>query len=304
MLVDPEHLPDPRQLAERPDDTGVLMANPEHFDVTYVINPHMEGNVGNVDRALAQRQWKALYDTYEQLGYEVHAIPGQPDLPDLVFTANQSFPVQRPDGSWVVVMSRMRSAHRRPEVPFIQAFYDERGAEVVHLPEDAGFFEACGDCRWHPRRRLVYGGYGFRTKRTALQYLADRIDVPVVPLRLVDPRFYHLDTCLSPLTEDAALVVEEAFTPDGLAFLRRCFPELIPVPLDEAAHGFAANGNCPDGQHFVVHHGNEQTRRNVEALGIDVIELDTSEFIKSGGSVFCMTMMFRSATNDEVSADL
>ncbi len=302
MLVDPQHLPDPRSLSTRPPDTGVLMADPEHFDVTYVINPHMEGNVGNVDRPLAQRQWKALHDAYQSLGFEVNVIPGQPGLPDLVFTANQSFPVQRLDGSWAVVMSRMRSERRRPEVPFVQAFYEEREADVIHLTDEAGYFEACGDCRWHPQRRLIYGGYGFRTKRSALQQLADSIDVPVVPLRLIDPRFYHLDTCLSPLTEDAALVVEEAFTPGGLDFLRRCFPELIPVPHDEAVHGFAANGNCPDGKHFVVHHGNVQTRRNVEALGIEVMDIDTSEFIKSGGSVFCMTMMFRSATQPEVDA--
>ena len=300
MLVDPQHLPDPRSLPTRPADTGVLMAHPEHFDVTYVINPHMEGNVGKVDRPLALRQWRALRDTYRHLGFEVHVIPGQPQLPDLVFTANQSFPVQRPDGSWIVVMSRMRSWHRVPEVPFVQAFYEDRQAQVVHLTEEAGTFEGKGDCRWHPRRRLIYGGYGFRTRKSALKELADHVDLPVVPLQLIDPRFYHLDTCLAPLTEDVALVVEEAFTPEGLAFLRRCFPELIPVPHEEAVHGFAANGNCPDGEHFVVHHGNPQTRRNVEALGIEVIELDTSEFIKSGGSVFCMSMMFRSATRHQV----
>ena len=297
MLVDTDALPVPGQRPPRPEATAVLMADPEHFDVEYVINPHMEGNVGNVDRALAKRQWGALRDTYAALGLTVHVLPGQPGLPDLVFTANQSFPVRTPDGRWTVIMSRMRSTHRHPEVDVVESFYAERGAHILHLPPDLGTFESCGDCRWHPGRALIYGGHGFRTKASALRFVAETLDVPVVPLELVDPRFYHLDTCLAPLTEHAALVVEEAFTPEGLATLRTCFPELIPVPPVEAAHGFAANGNCPDGKHFIMHRGNTQTRTNVERLGLDVIEVDTSEFIKSGGSVFCMSMMLRPPTD-------
>lgn len=286
-----EQLSDPRSLARRPPAVGVLMARPDHFAVEYVINPYMEGNVGTVDHPLAMAQWHELRSVYERIGYEVHVIDGVEGLPDLVFIANQSFPAQMPDGSWAVVMSRMRSVHRRDEVEVVEAFYRGRDARTFRLTDPEAEFEGCGDCRWHPDRRLIYGGYGFRTQRNSLAELAERLETPVVPLELVDPAFYHLDTCLSPLTETAALVVEEAFRPEGLAMLREAFPQLIRVPLHEARDGFAANGNCPDGKHFVVHPGNTETRAAVQALGIEVIEVDTSEFMKSGGSVFCMTMM-------------
>lgn len=292
FLVDRiDQLADPRSLARRPPAVGVLMARPDHFDVTYVINPWMEGNVGKVDHALAMAQWERLRRVYEAIGYEVHVIDGVPGLPDLVFIANQSFPAQMPDGTWAVVMSNMRSVHRRGEVPHVEAFYTGRNARTLRLSDPDAEFEGCGDCRWHPDRRLIYGGHGFRTQRSSLAELAERLETPVVPLELIDPAFYHLDTCFSPLTETAALVVEEAFTDEGLAMLRAAFPDLVRVPLHEARDGFAANGNCPDGRHFVVHPGNTVTCEAVRARGIEVIEVDTSEFLKSGGSVFCMTMM-------------
>ena len=291
-LIDtPGDLTAPTELPARPAAVGVLMARPTYFDVEYVINPYMEGNIGNVDQAKAMAQWQRLHDVYQSLGYEVHVIDGAEGLPDLVFIANQSFPAQMPDGSWAVVMSRMRSAHRRGEVPIVEAWYRGRDARTLRLADPKEEFEGCGDCRWHPNRRLIYGGYGFRTLRSSLRDLAEMLETPVVPLQLTDPGFYHLDTCLSPLTETAALVVEEAFEPEGLAMLEKAFPQLVRVPVEEARHGFATNGNCPDGKHFVVHYDNPVTIAAVKALGLEVIEVDTSEFLKSGGSVFCMTMM-------------
>jgi len=291
-LIDaPDELPAPTSLPERPPAVGVLLARPTHFAVEYVINPYMEGNIGKVDRERAMRQWQRLHDVYVSLGYEVHVIDGVEGLPDLVFIANQSFPAQLPDGRWAAVMSRMRSPHRRGEVPVVEAWYEGRDALTMRLDDPKEEFEGCGDCRWHPDRRLIYGGYGFRTRRHSLLDLAEMLQTPVVPLELTDPSFYHLDTCLSPLTETAALVVAEAFQPEGLAMLRQAFPQLIEVPLDEARHGFAANGNCPDGKHFVVHHDNPHTIAAVRDLGLEVITVDTSEFLKSGGSVFCMTLM-------------
>ena len=68
----------------RPD--RVLMTTPEHFEVEYVINPHMEGNVGAVDHERARAQWEALRAAYERLGVEVSVIEGVEGLPDMVLT--------------------------------------------------------------------------------------------------------------------------------------------------------------------------------------------------------------------------
>ena len=45
----------------------VLMARPEHFTVSYRINPWMEPS-NPTDTSVALRQWQTLYDTYRRLG--------------------------------------------------------------------------------------------------------------------------------------------------------------------------------------------------------------------------------------------
>ncbi len=180
----------PSDLPVRPAEVGVLMADAAHFDVEYVINPHMEGHLHGVDRPEARRQWAALRDVYVGLGYEVHVIDGEPGLPDLVFTANQSFPAQLPDGEWVALLSVMHSPQRKPEVALFDAWYGERGARTLAMSLGDGPipFEGMGDAHWFPGRRLVVGGHGFRTHRSAYDRISAALDVPVVAVRLTDAR--------------------------------------------------------------------------------------------------------------------
>ncbi len=278
-------------LPARPRSTAVLMASPEHFDVLYVINPHMAGNIGSVDSARACAQWSALRQVYASLGYPVHVIPGAPGLPDMVFTANQSFPYVGLDGEPLSIMSRMASPHRAPEVEFFAEWYAAAGYRVIRQVDPPVEFEGMGDARWHPGRRLLYIGHGYRTAPGALARASRLIGCPVVGLELIDPHFYHLDTALSPIDETTAVYVEEAFTSRGVALLRRLFPRLVRAPLSEAMGGFAANGHSPDGRHYIVHHTCVETAAALRELGVTVIDVDTSEFIKSGGSVYCMKMM-------------
>ena len=281
----------PEQRPPRPAERRVLMADPAHFAVEYVINPHMAAHVGGVDQPLARRQWSALRDAYVALGFTVDVLPAAPGLPDLVFIANQSFPVLWPDGRWGAVLSRMHHAQRQPEVALVAAWYAAAGGACVPLDVDGSSFEGTGDALWWPGRRLVVGGHGFRTDAAVYARLAELVAAPVVALRLVDERFYHLDTCLSLLDERTALYVPEAFDAEGLALLEALVPRLVPVPIDDAAERLACNGHCPDGRHVLLQSGCPQTVASLRELGFTPIELDTSEYLKSGGSVFCMKLM-------------
>lgn len=262
------------------------MADPSHYDVRYVINPHMAGNVGRVDHVRARHQWDALHETYVRLGIRVEVLPAVEGLPDLVFTANQSFPIP---SRRAVLMSHMHAPQRQPEVAFVRAWYAAHGWEILELPGTIGDFEGMGDALWHPGGARIWCGHGFRSSLAACAALAKEAGVPVTSLPLLDPRFYHLDTCLAPFDADTALYVEEAFDAEGLAALRAGWRRLIRVPLADAER-FACNGHCPDGRHFVVQQDCGVSEA-VRAAGFDVVELDTSEFMKSGGSVFCMKMM-------------
>lgn len=278
-------------LHPRPPEVRVLMAEPSYYDVLYVINPHMAGNVGMVDKARAQKQWEQVRNAYANLGYPIELIAGVPGLPDLVFMANQSFPGQLPDGRWAAFLSFMHSKLRRPEVDVVAAWYHNRGALTVPLSNRALPFEGMGDVAWVPGRRAIVGGHGFRTDPAVYPELAQRFDVPTLSVELVDARFYHLDTCLQLIDDQTALFVPCAFDEVGIALLERAFPRLIEIPEEEAAKQLACNGHCPDGKHFIVQRGTSRTLKAVKALGLTPIEVETSEFIKSGGSVFCMKLM-------------
>lgn len=292
-----EHLDfDVRRTAPRPRETRVLMGDPEHYAVEYAINPHMQDHVGTVDSARARSQWAALREAYRALGFQVETLAPVDGLPDLVFTANPSFPALFPDGRWGAVLSRMAHAERRQEAEITAAWYRAAGGLIRELeaPAEAPdrlVFEGMGDALWWPGRRVIVGGHGYRTAPEVYDQLSRVLEVPVLTLRLRDERFYHLDTCLSILDEESALYAPEAFDARGTALLQAVFPRLVALPLAESEGLFACNGHSPDGRHFLVQSGCTETLTIVRDLGYEPIELDTSEFLKSGGSVFCMKLM-------------
>ena len=286
-------LPALEALPEIPQPGRVLLTTPAYFRVDYVINPHMAGNIGEVDTDAAAAQWTRLRDTYDQLGVEVETIEGAPDLPDMVFCANQTLPYQTPGGERGVVISRMHAPQRQAEPAHYARFFESEDYEVRTLDTDlGGDFEGMGDAIWHPGRYLLWGGHGYRTDLDVYERLSSALGFPVVALQLSDPDFYHLDTCLCPLDEATALVYPGAFDDDGLALIKHYFARVIEAPEEEARRLFACNAHSPDGEHVILQRGCTETVAALEDAGYTVIEVETDEFLKAGGSVFCMKMMY------------
>ena len=278
------------QLPEFSLPNRVLMADPEYFDVEYVGNPHMAGNLGCVDRFEARIQWNRLVESYQQLGIPVDVLPAVPLLPDLVFTANQALPL--PPGILAeepsVVTSIMNSARRQAEVPEVAAFFEKAGLQLERMnPNMVPRFEGAGDVIWQPGRGLLFAASGPRSAVEAQTFLAAWTGLPIVTLRLCDERFYHLDTCLSVLDDTTAVYYPGAFDEASRALLQALFEQLIEVTESEAMR-MVCNGHCPDKRHFLVQGGCDRVNGQLQDLGFVILELDTSEFLLSGGSVFCM----------------
>jgi N-dimethylarginine dimethylaminohydrolase len=278
-------------LPNRPEPRRVLMCTPEHFAVVDVKNPFMEGNVGRVDKERAISEWEALRSTYEAAGYEVLTIDGAEGLEDMVFAANQVLPGLRADGRPYVLLSRMRHPSRRREVPIYRDWFQRRGYNVYELSQDAGHFEGQGDAIWHPGKQLLWGGHGPRTTLRAYEQVSEILGVPVITLALEHPNFYHLDTCFCVLSSDAALYFPGAFDDEGRALLAHVFPRLIEVSEGEATRSLACNAHALESKAVILQQGAVETVARLRAQGFCPIEVDTGEFLKSGGSVFCMKMM-------------
>lgn len=298
-LADLPSLPSPRR---------ILMTSPEFFDIRYVINPHMAGHIGDVDSEAAQRQWNALKKAYSDLGYEADIVDGLSGLPDMVFCANQTLPFRSATTEHVhtggdrtesnaiwkgVILSHMYAPERMKEVACYEAFFEQPGYETVHLESSIETsFEGMGDAIWHPSRYLLWGGYGFRTDASVYSEISDLLRVHILAIELTDPEFYHLDTCLSVLDEKTALIYPGAFQVDGLALIRAFFEHVIESPENEARSLFSCNAHSPDGKNVLIQAGCSTTNRLLVEAGFNVVELETSEFLKAGGSVFCMKQMF------------
>ncbi len=279
-------------LADMPFPEAVLMVNPEYFTVDYVINPHMEGNIGNIDKNKAIEQWTSIKNLFGDTGVKVYEISGEQGLPDMVFSANQSLPFIDPNGKKHVVMSIMHARQRKDEVAFIEQWYRRNGFEIHHLDaKTITDFEGMGDAIWHSQKRLLWGGYGYRSSLKAYETISGIFDVPIIALELTHPEFYHLDTCFCSLNKDSALIYPEAFTEEGLQLIRKMIPNVYEANSYEAEKLFACNATCPDGKNVIIQRGCDETNKMLSDAGFIIHETDTSEYLKSGGSVFCMKML-------------
>ncbi len=274
----------------------VLLADPRDFDVKYAINPHMRderGELHRVDRDRAREQWDALRDAFTRLGVTVHVAAPLTGHPDLAFCANQVLPLPPGVGGddWGLVPSNMARAERRGEVAHVVESLAALGLRVDPSVA-AGPFEGTGDGLWHPGRRLLWAGVGPRSVTAAWREIAERYRVPTLVLALRDADFYHLDTCLALLDERTALWVPSAFDEPSRELVRACIERLIEVDETEARTRLACNAYSPDGLHVLIQSGSAKTHRALAVAGYRVVELETSEFLKSGGSAFCLKLAF------------
>ncbi len=299
-------------LGPLPDFDMLWMADPRDYQISYAINPHMRGPEGNlhlVDRERARSQWLALRRVFEARGLQVEVIPPLDGHPDLVFCANPGLPLPAAASGagnlWLP--SRMASPQRQGEVDHLASFASSRGWTVAPLDGPARCLEGTGDGLWHPRRQLLWGGVGPRTDGAAWEELSRRYGLRVVRLELVDPDFYHLDTCLALLDEKTCLWYPGAFSEDGRELIRRLVAKRIEVDEVEARKGFACNvfashafagealasdGPAPPAEQrvVVIEEGCARVGEALRQANWRVQEVQTSEFKKSGGSVFCMKL--------------
>lgn len=274
---------------KRPPCKRVLMASPKYFAVESAINPWMKdksGTLNEVNPRMAMQQWNIMRDSYTRIGVSVSIVNAPAGLPDFCFAANQSVTFSDDDHD-AVIMARMASPTRRDEVAHFERWYVTQGFRIHHLPDGIARFEGTGDAVIHPGRRLFWGGIGPRSEEAAWSEIARITGQDVIPLRLADEHFYHLDTCFCALDETSAMYVPAAFDDASRELIEAAFENLHVISEADAAN-FACNAHCPDGSYVLIQEGSQATVEWLRMHNFKVAELDTSEFMKSGGSVFCL----------------
>jgi ornithine aminotransferase len=271
----------------------LMMSAPDHFEVSYRINPWMDPVQWNLSAERLRRDagqgWRALKATYERLGARVEVQPPQPGLPDLVFTANAAFVMDR-----VALLARFRHPERRGEQAHDRAFFEamrEAGRidSIAETPEDL-YFEGAGDALWDPSRGLIWTGWGQRSSQAMGQVIGRLFSIPTVPLELIDPRFYHLDTCLCVLSGGEIVYYPAAFSEASRALIAAMAgrDRLIEVGAGDAER-LAVNSVCL-GRDVVLCHASEPLRAALTERGYRPHVVSLESFNRSGGSAYCLTL--------------
>jgi len=264
----------------------VLMCPPTFFDVREIKNPHMGRPV---DYVLARQQWDNLRRALETAGVKVVTLDPVQGLEDMVFAANQAFVGWQEKLGKFIVPSRMRYPSRQKEVPHYMEWFRSHGYKVIELDLKGEFLEGHGDLLWHPDHSRIWAAYGFRSTQGGVEKFAramKELGFAVVPLHLVDDHCYHLDTCLNPLNAEAALIYPGAFAAESLAALREGWKRLHELSREEAVQ-FIANGIVANGR-YITPRLTPNLEKVLAQEGLEPVRVETSEFEKSGGSVFCM----------------
>ena len=256
------------------------MCEPTFFDVEYAINPHMDPEVP-VDKDLAMRQWETLKNVYEELGAEVITMPGVKGLPDMAFSANCGHPA-----NGVFLRSNFRHEVRRPESRLAYNFFKGQGKVVFKLDESV-FFEGQGDLIRFGDRYFL--GHGFRSDKETASHLKQLVKEPISTLQLVNPKLYHLDTCFGPLNEDTVVVSRTAFTDQGIGSIVQYASDIIYT--NEQDDSVLGCNLVAIGDTVVLGEGiSDRLGKAIQKRGFDVRTVPMSEFLKSGGSVKCLTL--------------
>ena len=282
-----------------------LMCAPSLYDVTYVINPWMEGNVHRSSRERAHAQWQGLYSELARIA-RVLLIEPEPGSPDMVFTANAGLVRHG-----AVAISSFTHPERQGEEPHFRRWFQSAGYRVLDLPR-ALRFEGEGDALFtvegqgrqgqgregqgHGGQRL-WVGHGPRTcerSHAALRELwqrdADGGQLEVVGLHLIDPRFYHLDTCFAPLADGSLMYYPGAFDRASLDEVEAFYTPDQRIAVSEAdAVCFACNA-VNVGETILLNRISAELAGRLRGCGYQVIQLPLDEFLKAGGAAKCLVM--------------
>lgn len=256
-----------------------LMVEPRHFTVSYHINPWMTPGV-RTDVAVAQ--WAKLVATMQALGADVVRAADVEGLPDMAFAMNGAFVVGE-----MAVPSRFRHEQRQAEEPYWHKIFADLGLTVTELDAGADVRFEAGDA--FLLGDVLVGAWGFRSEKAAGSALARQIGARhFLGLHLVDERFYHLDTCFCPLSEDLVVYFPAAFEPASAAELAATFPEALRLTEPEALT-FCAN-SLLIGQTVVSSGLPPRVSSWLAERGYDTATVGLGEFHKSGGSARCLTL--------------
>lgn len=260
----------------------ILLCPPLGYDIKYKINPWMDIN-HKVNKQKVLEEYNLLKQTYLDLGCDILEIKQEETLPDMVYAANYGFPRDN-----LFIKSNFKFDQRKGEAEFAKRYFERLQFTVKELPEDIAF-EGQGDLLVAGNKYLL--GWGKRTDPQAKKYLEEFLDTEIADFKMVDPYYYHLDTCFLPINDHTIAINQYAFEKEGVEKLQQMFKHIIYVEKKDNDI-LACNAVVID-KTIVIGSGiSEKLKRDFRKAGYETKEIAMNEYLKGGGSVKCLSLEF------------
>lgn len=259
-----------------------LLCPPTYFNIEYEINPwmHIENKVTPNS---VNEEYTLLKQTYLELSVQILEIPPQKGLPDMVYTANLGFAKDN-----IFIVANFKFPQRQKESIYSEQFFSKLGFEIKKLPPEIPW-EGEGD--FLKAGNKYFMGHGKRSSLKAKDYLSEILQGQVVPLKLIDPYFYHLDMCFFPLDANTVTINPRSFEPEGVETIRQHFKTVIETsPEDNQT--MACNAEIVGNTIVVAESLSQELKDKYGALGYKTKELPMYQYIKGGGSIKCLSLEF------------
>jgi dimethylargininase len=237
------------------------------------------------ERAAAEH--KALRGLLADAGAEVIVAGGEPANPDAIYAYDPLLV-----GDEGAVLLRPGKDGRLGEPEALVADLERADIPVAARIEVPGTVEG-GDTVWLDGRTLLVGR-GYRTNAAGVEQLAVAFpDAEVVSYDLPHwngrGEVMHLMSLISPLDEDLALVYPRLAPVRLLELLEERGIETVEVP-DEEFETMGPNVLALGPRRALALEGNDETRRRMEAAGVDVVTYRGDEISRKGyGGPTCLT---------------
>jgi dimethylargininase len=239
------------------------------------------------DVAAAAAEHKALREILERAGAEVIVAEGQRGNPDAIYAYDPLLVGERG-----AVLLRPGKDGRLREPSALEADLARAGVPVVAEIKRPGTIDG-GDTLWLDRKTLLVGR-GYRTNAEGVEQLAQAFsDAKVLSYDLPHwngrAEVMHLMSLISPLDDDLALVYPRLAPVRLIELLNERGIEIVEVP-DEEFETMGPNVLALGPRRALALEGNDETRRRMEAAGVEVVTYTGDEISRKGdGGPTCLT---------------
>lgn len=257
----------------------VVLCSPDFMTIKEPINETQKQYLKeNIDTELAQKQHKVLVQTLRDLGIEVHLLPPQEKFPEQVFTRDIGFTL----GHQVFVADMAHDVRIGEEREFITYLEHEK----ITYTNLVGDIIEGGDVLIDGN--TIYVGISNRTNVEAIQHLQTLLPTyDVIEIPFTDT-YLHLDCVFNIISPNEALIFPGEIDKDKAKFLASRY-ELIKVSEEEQAT-LGTNVLSIGEKRILSLPINKDVNEKLKDRGYEIIEVDITEIIKSGGAFRCCTL--------------